>query len=366
MTKSQTNQDFPSKPTTKTTNEKTFYVRTSLHTEFRKLGKRPKERKNIFDNLDDKVKEGKETQNIEIVGIENTKAQDKALFAIQKLLENTDYKGNSVGQKLRKGNDFKMDKVILPVLRISRAQYLEAYGVKKHKTSRGKKEFSGREKERAFEALYDLSNKKYLFYYERKYWKKNNKGKDEECYDLICTIKPLIILSEGYEGLTQQERDKVKSGENSKENDIKPKYLEIVSSPILIDQISSYFLLKPANYYQEIKLLFPHASKFTYRFIDYLFTQAGIKIRKNMGWVIEINYLKLAYKLRMNKYIESRQWKRIKEILKKCYEIAKKLNYLSSYKTVPGVKDEKEILELNPGKFSKMQSTYRKRNKGSK
>ena len=164
MTKSQTNQDFPSKPTTKTTNEKTFYVKTGLHTELLKLGKRHKERKNIFDNLDAKVKEGKETQNIEIVGIENTKAQDKALFAIQKLLEYTDYKGNSVGQKLPIGNDFKMNKVILPVLRITQAQYLEAYGVKKHKTSRGKKEFSGREKERAFEALYDLSNKKYLFY----------------------------------------------------------------------------------------------------------------------------------------------------------------------------------------------------------
>lgn len=366
MTESQSNQDFPSKPTAESTDEKTFPVKTSLHTEFQKLGKRPKERKNIFDNLDARVKEAKETENIEIVGIENTKAQDKALFAIQKLLENTDYKGNSVGKKLFKGNDFKMNKVILPVLRITPSQYLGAYGVKKYKTSRGKKEFSSRESERALKALYDLSNKKYLFYYVRKPEKKKKKEESKYEYGVISTIWPLIFLGKCYEGLTQQERDRVKSGENLKENDIKLKYLNITICPILIDQIDSYFVKKPANYYQEIELLFPHASKFVHRFINYLDTQGSIKSRKNMGWAIEINYLKLAYKLRMNKYIESKQWKRIKEVLKKCYEIAKKLNYLLSYKTVPGVKDEKEVLELNPQKFSKMQSTDRKRNKGSK
>ena len=255
-----------------------------------------------------------------------------------------------------------MDKVILPVLRITPAQYLKVYGVKKYKTSRGKKEFSGRESERALKALYDLSVKRCLFYYERKHWKKK-KGNFEEIYDLICTIKPLIDMREGYEDLTKQERDKVKSGEHVKENDIKPKYLEIVPCPILIDQINTYYVLKPANCYQEIELLFPRASKFVYRFINYLFTQASIKSRKKTGWTIEINYLKLAYKLRMNNYIKSRQKKRIKEVLGRCYEIADKLNYLLSYEHVPGVKEEKELIKLNPEKFTKMQSKNNKRNK---
>lgn len=350
------------KPTSNQAEDKPFYVRTNLRAELLKSGVNANRQRDIFSILDDSVREEAKMYNIEIVGIENTQMQDRALFAIQKLLTDTNYKGNSPGQKLQKGNAFKIEGLVLPVLRVTAAQYLKAFGAKKYRTSRGKNEFSGREKKRAFQAMADLGNKKYLFYYERKYWKKNDKGKYEECYDLISTVQPLIIIKQGYEALTRQERDKVKSAKSAKENDIMPKYFEIVPCPILIDQIDTYFVLKPANCYQEIRLLFPYASKYVYRFIDYLFTQARFKSCKNAGWTIKINYLELARKLRMDGYIRTRQQKRIKETLKRCYRIAKKRNYLLVYKTVTGVTKEIEHLELNPEKFAEMKSIDKKRN----
>jgi hypothetical protein len=133
--------------------------------------------------------------------------------------------------------------------------------------------------------------------------------------------------------------------------------IAIEPCPILVDQIDNYFLLKPANYREEIALKVRQwkVSKYTYLFIDYLMAQAELKRRAHEPLVLRKTIEELAYKLRMDYWIKSRKWKNVRGSLNKSYKIAKDLGYLLDYKTVPGrtVPEEMEELTLNPEKFAK-------------
>lgn len=341
-------------PTVRPISKETALVKIGMHAELRKFGEKPKPSQLLlFDLLNPDTKQEVEKHKIEVIGIDNTQAQNRALFAIQKLLYETNYKGNLKGHEVGRDNSFKF-KGYLPILKFTPAQYLEAYGVGKRETARGYMEFNANERAEALQALRDLHDKRYLFYYERKNWIKNSKGQSEERFDVIKTVRPLITITEGYEALTRPERDIVKSGESTQETDAKLKYIVLEPCPILVDQIDKYFVLKPANCYQEVKLLVGKASKYVYLFIDYLLTEAELNRRKNTGWIIKLNYETLAYKLRMDSYIKRRRTKRIRQTLNRCYEIAKQLGYLLDYRTIQGVTQEVEELTLNPEKFRKV------------
>ena len=334
-------------------------VKVGMHAELQKFGKKPKSPQlSLFDRLElNTIAEGEvEKHNIEAFGIDITQAQNQALFAIQKLLYETNYSGNSKGFQLNGKNRFEFSGY-LPVLKITPTQYLEAYGVKKYLTSRGKEEFGGEERRRALQSLVDLATKPRLLVYKRIYWTTNNKKQKEEKIDRIETIAPLIKIMQGWESLTKQEDQRLDSGKSTQATDDKLRVLVIETAPILVDQINTYFVLKPANCYQEIRLLAPHASKYVPRFIDYLLAQAELHRRKNKewDWVIRRNYENLACALRMDNWIRTRNWKQIRGCLKKCYEIAKQLSYLLDYKTTQGATQEVEELILNPEKFKRVQ-----------
>jgi len=348
-------------PRVKAITPKQDFVKAGLHLELQKFGKSPKvSQASLFDTSEKDTQKEIEKHKIEVVGIDNTQAQNQALFAIQKLLNKTNYKGNLPSTILDGENAFKM-KGELPVFRFTQAQYLEAYGVKKYRSKRGKWEYSGEGRRQALQALADLRDKKNLIYYERKYRVKNKKGKSEERFDVIKTVRPLIKIAEGYEDLTRPERDTVISGKSSKKTDPKLKFIAIEPCPIFIDQLETFFVLKPANCYQEINLLFPRSSKYVYQFIDYLITQAGFRIQKKKKMTLKINYRELAYKLRMDSYIKNRKWRTIKKALHKCYKTAKELGYISEYKTIQGVTKELEEFTLNPEKFKRVEEIERER-----
>jgi hypothetical protein len=249
--------------------KKDWLVKTSIHTEMHKFGQKPDTRLSIFDSLDTETKNEVEENKIHVIGIENTEAQNRALFAVQKLFSETNYKGNLKGTELNRRNRF-LYQGYLPALRFTTSQYLEAYGVGKRKTARGKMEFNVEERRLALQALKDLNDKRYLFYYERKYWTTTKKGKKEERFDLIKTVKPLINITEGYEALTKLERDTVLKNRTNQSTDKKLQYIAIEPCPILVDQIDTYFILKPANYREEIALTARQfkVSEYTYLFID--------------------------------------------------------------------------------------------------
>lgn len=199
-----------SKPEVNRVTQKTNYVKVGLHPEQLKFGKRPEDQARIFAELKSNIKKDAESFDVEVVGIENTKAQNRALFAIQTLLDEKNYKGNLPSKKIR-SYAFKK-KIELPIIKFTPAQYLKAYGVKKYKSARGKSEFCCNEREIAKQALLDLASKRFLLIYERKYYVEVNKRRIEEQFDIIRTVSPLIKIIEGYKALKRQEREAVKSG----------------------------------------------------------------------------------------------------------------------------------------------------------
>lgn len=341
-------------------------IKAGLHLELQKRGRKPEpDQRSLFDLLDEPTKKEAVKYGVEVVGVDLTDAQNKAVFAVQSLLNNTDYRGNLPGRQVdNKENTFKFSGSV-PVLKFTPAEYFEAYGVGKRATSRGYMEYNANERAEALKALRDLHVNKFLFYYERRYWGKNNKGQEEELFDVIRTVRPLIIIIEGYEALTRSERDTLRSGATTQETEDKLKVIVIELSPIFVDQIKSYFVVKPANCYQEIKLLAPHASKYVSRFIDYLRSEVAkreiaSKGKGNQNWAIKVNYETLAYTLRMYSWIKGKQWNQIRGSLKKCYETAKQLGYLLDYKTIQGVTKELEELTLNPEKFYRVKEMEEK------
>jgi hypothetical protein len=169
------------------------------------------------------------------------------------------------------------------------------------------------------------------------------------------------VITRGWEGLTKEEGDSLRRDKPAEATDEKLKAIAIEPAPLLVKGIDKFFVLKPADYAQEIKFLVPHASKFVYRFIDWLITQAELKRRHKRPLIIQENFEEIAYHLRMDTYIKSNQGKRIKQILNKCYRVAKELGYLLSYETVQGQTKDLERLELNPEKFSRVREIEEER-----
>ncbi|WP_100933923.1 virulence factor [Candidatus Chlamydia corallus] len=317
-------------------------IKSSLHLESQKFGRKP------LSSFDAESK-------IEVIGLDLQTSHYHALAAIQKLLSVTNYRGNAEGSYLsRETNTFKFEGII-PRIKFSRSQYLEAYGVKKYKTARNKYEFGGKEALISLEALYHLGNQPYLIVATRKRWNKR-----EEVVDRYQTFSPILRICEGWEGLTPKENKALDEGPFINLVSTKHKGFIIEPCPIIVDQIDSYFVLKPANMYQEIKLRFPNASKFTYTFLDWIVSTATRKKMNNpttKDWPdkLEIGFENLSYILRMNRYITSRNWKKIETAINRCIEIAIELKWLTKHERIQGKTiSKKEVFFLNKTKFQQI------------
>ena len=342
-------------------------VKVSLHSQLQKQGKSGKQGQNsIFDiiesegdpNKRDELTRLKNENRVDAVGLDLSKSQEKALFAIQTMLNNTDYKGNAVGKEISSQN-MGFDGY-LPALKFTPAEYLEKFGVNKRDYGRGYLEFVSNERDEALKALRDLSQMRFLMFYTKKYWV--DKIKDFR-YNTIRTIRPLINITEGFEQLNKKEVTSLLENNSTLANE-KLTVIVIEPNPILIDQIDTYFVLKPASTYQEIKLQVGNASKFVYRFVDYLLTEVAQRGRKKtaIDWKIKINYQSLGTILRMDSYIKTRNWKKMRNAINNCYETAQKLGYIQEYQIEQqGVTKEIDIIYLNPEKFHKIDEINKRR-----
>jgi len=342
-------------PTARPVTKEAPLVKASLHTELQKFGHRPDPRQpGLFDRFLDETKKEIEKRDVDVIGIDITPAQEQALFGLQTLLTRTNYKGNLPGEMIDdRGFRFKG---YLPALEFTPAQYLEAYGLKKHLTGRGKEEYDYKDRAEALQALIDLAKKPFLFVYKREY----RTEKRELRIDRVETIDTLIKIIRGWEALTKKEDSALDRGASTEATDEKLKAIAIRPAPILVQDIDRFFLLKPANYIQEINLRYPwpnRPSRFTLSLINWLITQAELKRRNRQPLIIEQSLETIAYALRMDAWIRTRQFKRIRQILTKGYKIAQELGYLLSYRTVQGQTKDLERLELNPEKFSRARET---------
>lgn len=249
-------------------------------------------------------------------------AQHKALDAIHKLLDITDYKGNIEGEGRE---DLAFSSAFQghfpnPGLNISFDEYLQAYGLKKDKKRRGRAgEYHSNEKKEALEALKGLEEQRDIIY-KRKRFQGSGKGK-VAVYDLIKTRRPLVQITWGYEGLSEQEAELVTQGREG----VNPNRIQIEVSPLLLDQVDSFFIRKSYAMHQEI---FEAREKKTvsscfYLFHCWLLTLDLPDLRVSMET--------LANKLGLDYLIKNRHKKELRDTLRECCEVAKKCGYLLEY-----------------------------------
>ncbi|WP_194844583.1 virulence factor [Candidatus Clavichlamydia salmonicola] len=322
-------------------------IKSSLHLESQKFGKKPINKK-------EPIPIGKNVNSrIEVIGLDFLPSHYHALNAIQNLLAATNYAGNTEGVYLSKeNNSFKFEGKI-PRIIFTKSEYLEAYGVKRYLTARKKNEFGGNESKEALDALHYLGTQTHLIVSTRKRWKNG-----EELVDRYQTLSPILRICEGWEGLTSIENNNLDEGKEIEAINIKHKGFVVEPCPLLVDQIDSYFVLKPANTYQEIKLKYPNTSKFAYTFIDWIVKEATLKrmckYNKEKRWPekLSIGREALAYALRMDSYIRSRNWKKIEVAMNRCVEIAISLGWLVEHRSIQGKTiSKKEEFILNKNKF---------------
>lgn len=281
-------------------------------------------------------------------GLSLSLTENKALFALQKLLDKTNYKGNIDGRDAAPENTFHYSGY-LPRVQFNPAEYLEAYGLKKSTSGRGYQEYNSNERSEAMKALRSLADKKFKIIYERKRWDEKKKM----VTDVIITESSLIQIVWGLIGLTAEEKKKWDEGRFSETELMDRSTIAVEFSPIMVDQIDGYFILIPSSFYEDIKAQIPAAkySQYIPLFLEWLILQAEIQRRAKTGWKIEINYKKLAEKLQMKSMIKKRKWTQIREKLNECYEVAVKLGYLEGYSTEEGRYDTKEVLLLSRERF---------------
>lgn len=312
----------------------TTLIKCGLHAETQKFGKQQSEVLKLLEDRPETVE-----TSIDTVGFNLSFAEQTALFALQEIMSRRNYKGAAE----REGK---------PIYSATVAEYLEAYGVSKRTTKRGKNEFLSNERQESLEALKSLKERKFYIFYEKKYLEK---GKVK--YDILKFEESIIRTIERFERLTESERAALKIGDK----DIKSKkltHIVFVPHQVLFDQIDTYFCLKDADYRKLLRDLAGQQkgkgknSRFVGQFIDWLYYQAAHR-KKSGDMVIKIGLEELAVKLRMDADIKNRRWYRIRARIQEAIDIAMKLEFISDYQQQPGQNGQiLEVFTLNERRFS--------------
>jgi hypothetical protein len=257
-------------------------------------------------------------------GIKMSIPEQRVLHAILTKLTQTDYKGNHPTHR------------DIPLIKIGTTELLDLCGVEKYQTSRGFNEYSGKEREDIIKALFDLSERKFYLRYTKTRDAINKKtGKKDESYDTITEVSSLIKIVKGYEHsdkhlieqLDAQGKAEIQ-GEPINDKAPLPKYFIIQPDSIILSKIANRYILLPADMYTQLRSIIGHrySSKLP-ELINYVLEQATLNRKDTSTRTIKT----LAYTLRMDRLIESRQWIRIRKEILALFKQVKQVGYITSY-----------------------------------
>lgn len=282
-----------------------------------------------------------------ISGVNLTKPQERALHAIQKLLDETDYGGNLPGEE-RTSIDFHW-RGHIPTLSFTPTEYFQAYELK----PAGDGRYRGKSAQEAIEGLKSLMTVRHFVVYDRITYKNGKKLREA-----IRVTTPLITaVGEAFQNITEEELEQVRAGkELSGKRNTK---IVITPSPLLLDGITNrnWYLMKPSTLFSEIQELNP-GKKYpneVHLFIDWLLTldMKSFNVSRDT----------LAIRLKMDKLIEHRRRSEINRRIDMALEVALELKYLLSYDVQPTGLIK---LELNPERVKRIEMKRRGRKKASK
>jgi hypothetical protein len=279
-------------------------MRVTVHSEALKFGRVPDPKR---PTLNDQIKDSSlvneaARHGITGVGYRLSFAQNKSLTVVQRLLDETDYKGNGVPRRFSRGSTYQF-KGALPVIEIKTSEYLELYGVKRMRSG-GKSIFSPQPRRVAINALKDLAENKHLLVYEKSI---NPKGKKMVTIEAIAPLINLEWINKG-------------------------RRVRIIPNPILVDHIDSYYILKPVDLHQAV----PDKDAVKVRFLEYLMYHGLQKQKGNVKGQVQSNEIRveietIAAWLRLDGLVTARKKSELRKRLNELYEFGVASGYLESY-----------------------------------
>ncbi len=284
--------------------------KAGMYAELQKLGQPKEEAHQLVLS-----ESSEEAGDIEIRGLDLTVSEDKALSALQILLHRTDYQGNLEAKEVT-SSSYQRD-YRLPRLQFTPSDFFEAYGLKQYKGR-----YQGKQREEALEALKSLAKKPRTITYKRARWHGKGQGR-KRLYDVIRHTGPIIELMEDYRDLEEEEAARIEAGEGPTGRVTR---LAVQFGPLIVDDIETFFLLKPVSLHREIEELL--GSKRISRSIS-LFIVWLLKWNRTP---VRIHRDELAIRLRLHNLLEQRKPSELQRRLLECIDAAEALGYLLEYK----------------------------------
>lgn len=243
-------------------------------------------------------------EKVKKVGLQfDTTNEQRAFNAVQKLLDRTDYGSNPNSEFYLEPEESYKGKP-LPRLKFHWSDFYKAFGLTRQKDGK----FRGRQVKKAREAFEKLQEPFQIAY-------RLPKGNGK--YDVIVKETPLIReMTSGYRDVEEEEL-----GEEPHDKITKT---VISVSPLFIEQIESYYWLKPKNLHKEIKEILGK-SRYSIA-IENFIIHLGIK---NLS-TFKIEEKKLMGEIGLGGYVERRQLSRARHYLEEALEVAEELDFLKN------------------------------------
>ena len=301
-----------------TTEPKPSHYKASMQLELQKFGQDSPKARQLLIQFDPSLEEDQDEldRQIETAGLDLTVTEDRALSALLILLDRKGYKGD--GSREIESDAWKW-KGRIPRLSFTWTEFYEAYGLQMYGD-----QYQGRQMAEAKKALESLQRPFSFVYQKRKH---EGTGKRRKTlYDAIRIKRPLIQINpiEGFTDLTEEELEQVKAGAEMKTR-LRRTQLQVEFSPIVVDQLSTFYLLKPASFHQDLSKLLkgkrPHTAYVL--FCNFLLTL------NKTPW--KIGKETLARRLRLTSLIEQRQKALLEKTIQECLRLAKELGFLLAY-----------------------------------
>lgn len=275
----------------------------------------------------------KNQETLKTYGLDLTITQRRALTAIQILFAETNYQGNKTFIDINSNKLHSYYKC--SNLDISFYAYFKAYGLTDTEIKRRGKTVS-----EALNALYSLEEDFRIAYTKEVV---DTRTKEVEIIAVCANIKLINIAQ-----MVVLKKQALEISEIEKYQ--RAKFLRIIIGPLLLEQIKSFYTLKPYCLNEEFESIKKDSSRkrSNLLFVDWILTinLSSIKITEE----------NLSYKLRLESLIKARQKNRVKKIILEAITIAEKLNFLKSWNY--NQKNNVYQFQLNPERCSRIKDNF--------
>lgn len=301
----------------------------------------------LFDLLTKETKDKiAHSGNVEIrtEGIRLTAPQDKLMTALLRLLHDKSDHTNERSESFYSGN---LENQIVPYGGCGQngtSAIMRVYPSELYKAYLDSPDYSGADIKYIKALLQDTEQQKFLIIYERRYEVFSGKSGKETRTDRIEDFQSLFKIIKFYESLTDEEKRQLDSGDEALVE--RRGELIVAFNPLLTDQINSKYVEYPEDINRRT-MIAAGGHK--------LVTESAIALR---DWMLreistrrktaEINDAKLPFLLKLEKYVQEKRKKLIRERVQSAIQVIKNLGLITNHELVVGASGQlKHVFHLN-------------------